>query len=72
MKRLLTIQLEIDDQDLDRDVPFDIWLFQFLNRLGYNFKVKSFTVDGVNKVLKQNDDLKDMHGDIKKLTTKEK
>lgn len=68
MIRNLTITLEVDDQDLERDVPFDIWLFQFLNRLGYNHKVVSFNLDGMDKEITHADELKEMHSEIQQLS----
>lgn len=68
MIRNLTIVLQVDDEDLDRDVPFDIWLFQFLNRLGYTNKVVSFNLDGSEKVIDKQSDLKEIHAEIQELS----
>lgn len=57
-KRLLTIELEIEDTDLNYNMPFNTWLFQFLNRLGYEHKVKSFSLDGKKKSMIANHELK--------------
>jgi len=68
MIRNLSITLEVDDQDLDGNLPFDVWLFQFLNRLGYNHKVVSFNLDGTDKEISHPNELKEMHSEIKELS----
>lgn len=50
-KKIITIQLEIELDENEIGKPLHIWAYQFINRLGYEYDVKSFKYNDEAKVV---------------------
>lgn len=59
-KQDITVQFTIalDEEELGK--PLNIWLYQFLNRLGYEHEIKDVVVNGESGEVKNSEDLKHM------------
>lgn len=58
MKKEITVTFKVEESELDR--PLRVWLYQFLNRIGYEHEVVAVSYNGKRKTFSQQTELKNL------------